>query len=287
MASDREKLSQRILPVMTLAQGQDVSPPIETAGQRFQLRGNAVVTGALGGLGTVICRAMLQHGLQGLLMLDVRASEDDTSVKDLREEFPGARIEMLATDITDEDQVSRAMDHAAEKLGSVDMLVCLAGVVGVSHALEMTASQFRRILDVNATGTFLCAQAAALKMVKQGKGGRIVLTASISAHRVNWPQPQVAYNASKAAVISIKSCLAAEWARYGICVNSVSPGYMDTLLNEGPGLEVGRREWCARNPLGRMGLPAELATVVVMLLSQGASYVNGADIVVDGGGLVF
>ncbi|RDA83662.1 hypothetical protein CP532_4656 [Ophiocordyceps camponoti-leonardi (nom. inval.)] len=289
MTSDRDKLSQRILPVMTLARGHDLPPPppLETADQRFQLKGNAVVTGALGGLGSVICRAMLQHGLDGLLMLDVRTDDSSSSLQDLRREFPSARIEVLAADVTDEVQVSQAMDFASENLGSVDMLVCLAGVVGVSHALEMTASQFRHVLDVNATGTFLCAQAAARKMVKQGRGGRIVLTASISGHRVNWPQPQVAYNASKAAVLSIKSCLAAELARYGIRVNSVSPGYMDTLLNEGPGLEVGRREWCARNPLGRMGLPAELATVIVMLLSEGASYVNGADIVVDGGGLVF
>ncbi|RCI08859.1 hypothetical protein L249_5001 [Ophiocordyceps polyrhachis-furcata BCC 54312] len=287
MTSDRDKLAQRILPVMTLAQGHDDIPPIETASHRFQIKGNAVVTGALGGLGTVLSRAMLQHGLQGLLMLDVRMTEGERMVKELRDEFPSSRIEMLASDITDEQQVAQAMDYASDKLGSVDMLVCLAGIVGVSHALDVTASQFRRVLDVNATGTFLCAQAAARKMVEQGKGGRIVLTASISAHRVNWPQPQVAYNASKAAVISIKSCLAAELARYGIRVNSVSPGYMDTLLNEGPGLDVGRREWCARNPLGRMGLPAELATVVVMLLSEGASYVNGADIVVDGGGLVF
>lgn len=85
----------------------------------------------------------------------------------------------------------------------------------------------------------------------------------------------------------LKSCLAAEWARYGITVNSVSPGYMDTVLNAGEGLADARRTWCERNPLGRMGLPEEVAGVVVMLVSMAGSYMNGADVICDGGGVVF
>ena len=111
-----------------------------------------------------------------------------------------------------------------------------------------------------------------------------MLIASISAHRVNFPQPQVHYNASKTAVVSIKSSLAAEWARYGIRVNSISPGYMDTILNEGPGLEISRQIWTSRNPMGRMGQPEELIGPIVMLCSRAGSYVNGCDIVVDGKG---
>ncbi|KHN99355.1 oxidoreductase, short chain dehydrogenase/reductase family [Metarhizium album ARSEF 1941] len=137
--------------------------------------------------------------------------------------------------------------QAAALLGSVDVLVCLAGIVGCAHALERPVSQFRRILDVNAAGSFICARAAARQMVRQGRGGRIVLSASVSAHR------------------------AAEWARYGITVNSVSPG----------------RTWCERNPLGRMGSPDEVAGVVVMLASNAGSYMNGADVICDGGGVVF
>jgi NAD(P)-dependent dehydrogenase (short-subunit alcohol dehydrogenase family) len=120
------------------------------------------------------------------------------------------------------------------------------------------------------------------QMIAQKTGGSIVLIASTSAHRVNFPQPQVHYNASKAAVVSIKSSLAAEWARYGIRVNSISPGYMDTILNEGPGLEKSRQIWASRNPMGRMGQPEELIGPIVMLCSRAGSYVNGCDIVVDG-----
>jgi hypothetical protein len=105
---------------------------------------------------------------------------------------------------------------------------------------------------------------------------------AISAHSVNFPQPQVSYNASKAALIHLKSSLAAEWARYGIRTNTISPGYMDTILNEGDGIAVGRKIWTERNPMGRMGHPSELTGPLVLLCSAAGSYINGADLVVDG-----
>jgi sorbose reductase len=120
------------------------------------------------------------------------------------------------------------------------------------------------------------------QMIKQSSGGSIVFVASISAHRVNFPQPQIGYNVSKGALLQLKSSLAAEWARYGIRVNSVSPGYMDTVLNEGEGLAKARKIWTERNPMGRMGQPAELTGPVVLLCSGAGRYITGADIVVDG-----
>ena len=91
------------------------------------------------------------------------------------------------------------------------------------------------------------------------------------------------YNASKAAVLSVRASLAAEWAGHGIRVNSVSPGYMNTALNEPAGLDGHKREWLARNPTGRMGEPDEVAGAVVLLASRAGSYMTGADILVDGG----
>ena len=121
-------------------------------------------------------------------------------------------------------------------------------------------------------------------MISHKNPGAIVFFSSISAHRTNYPQPQSAYNASKAALLSLKSSLAAEWAVHGIRVNSVSPGYMDTVLNEGPGLEAARKVWRDRCPMGRMGRPEELEGVVVLLCAGLAGgYVTGADFVVDGG----
>ena len=134
--------------------------------------------------------------------------------------------------------------------------------------------------------------------------GTILFIASISAHRTNYPQPQAAYNASKAALTSLKSSLAAEWARHGIRVNTISPGYMDTVLNEGEGLNEARQIWMERNPTGRMGNPEELTGPVVLLCSNAGSYMTGSapsvdllsifllialgvDLVVDGGQICF
>ena len=154
--------------------------------------------------------------------------------------------------------------------------------------MDMTDTQWRKTLDVNTTGSFLCSQAVAKHMSANPSPSRsITLTASISGHRVNYPQPQVAYNVSKAAVVALKSSLAAEWAAHGIRVNSISPGYMDTILNAGDGLEEMRNSWASRNPMGRMGAVGELDGVCVLLASRAGSYINGADFVVDGGGIVF
>ena len=138
-------------------------------------------------------------------------------------------------------------------------------------------------MDVNTTGSFIIAQAVGKRMVAAKTGGSIIFIASISGHGVSYPQPQAPYNTSKAGVIMLKSCLAAEWAVHGIRVNSISPGYMNTILNEGDGLEEARTVWLSRNPMGRMGEPEELSGVVVLLSSRAGSYINGSDIIVDGG----
>ncbi|WQF86372.1 Putative short-chain dehydrogenase/reductase SDR, NAD(P)-binding domain superfamily [Colletotrichum destructivum] len=294
----RADLASRQLPSMTLATGLPSLPgssasrtasATDDPTTRFALPGTAVITGGTGAIANAVARAMLQHGLAGLALLDLDVSSPAAAaqVAALRAEFPATRVDAHAVDVTDEAAVASVLDRVASDLGGVDYLVCLAGVVGCVHALDMPAAQFRRILDVNTTGAFICAQAAARLMVRQARGGRIVLTASISAHRVNFPQPQAAYNASKGALLQLKSSLAAEWARYGITVNSISPGYMDTVLNEGEGLREAREVWAARNPAGRMGIPDELGGVVVLLCSRAGSYFNGSDLVVDGGGIVF
>ncbi|KAL6880899.1 hypothetical protein J3F83DRAFT_720221 [Trichoderma novae-zelandiae] len=297
--SDRNSLTSRTLPQMTLSSPSTGLPPPsartdslhpsarDSAPGRFSIAGNAVITGGTGAIGLVVARAVLQHGASGLMLLDLDVDAAQDALRALRDEFPHALVEARSVDVTDEEAVNEAMADTGRALGSVDMLVCLAGIVSCSHALDTPIAQWRRVLDVNTTGAFICARAAARAIIAQGTGGRIVLTASISAHRVNFPQPQAAYNVSKGALLMLKSSLAAEWARHGITVNSVSPGYVDTVLNEGEGLADARRIWSERNPMGRMGLPEEVAGVVVMMLSRAGSYMNGTDVVVDGGGHVF
>ncbi|OOF98224.1 hypothetical protein ASPCADRAFT_513786 [Aspergillus carbonarius ITEM 5010] len=256
------------------------------AQKRFTVQGNAVVTGGAGTLGLQSCEALLEHGLSGLMIFDANPTNAQAKINELQKRFPHVQIVTMQVDVTDEVAVEAAMEATTRTLGSIDALVCFVGIVGCVETLDMPVGQWRKVIDVNTTGSFICAQAAARHMVVQGTGGSTTFIASISAHRVNYPQPQAAYNASKAGVLMLKNCLAAEWARYGIRTNSISPGYMDTILNEGDGISEHRRVWAARNPSGRMGAPSELTGAVVLLVSSAATYINGTDLVVDGGGLV-
>ncbi|ESK91960.1 short chain dehydrogenase reductase family [Moniliophthora roreri MCA 2997] len=277
--SARDQLTKRELVQMTLSEPSnsltgpaklpaDLSPE-ERARRRFAVEGNAIVTGGSGGIGLVVIRALLEHGASGIAIFDVPGSlaTSQEAINALRTDFPNARIITVEVDVRDEARVESAVQEAVTGLGSVNMLLCLAGVVQVGHAHEMAASEWRRVLDVNTTGSWFCAQAAAKQMIAQNTGGSIVFTASISAHHANFPQPQVAYNTSKGAILQLTRSLAAEWARFGIRVNSISPGYMDTILNHGEGLEACRRIWTSRNPMGRMGDPEELVGAVVLLCS--------------------
>jgi sorbose reductase len=296
--TDRSELANRLIPHMLLSDGTAKSKtaapitshhaePTKNALKRFTVSGNAVVTGGTGTLGLAACHALLEHGLSGLAIFDINAGAAEKQSQSLKDRFPDRKISIFQVDVTDDEAVNIAVAQANETVGPINHLFCFSGIVGCVHALSMTSAQWKRVLDVNTTGAFFCAQAVARKMVEQELQGSITFTASISAHRVNYPQPQAAYNVSKAALLSLKNCLAAEWARYGIRTNTISPGYMDTILNEGDGLASTRKVWEERNPSGRMGVPSELTGAVVLLASQAGTYINGSDILVDGGQIVF
>jgi NAD(P)-dependent dehydrogenase (short-subunit alcohol dehydrogenase family) len=292
--NERAALAARSIPHMELADGSRkptatalYTNPEERARQRFAVSGNAIVTGGAGTLGFEACNALLEHGLSGLAIFDMSPEQNAKAVKLLQSRFPNRKIEAFQVNVTDDAAVEAAVQEAASQLGTLDHLLCFSGIVGCVHSMDVSAAAWRKVVDVNTTGSFLCAQSVARIMKSQGTGGSITFTASISAHRVNFPQPQAAYNVSKAGLVTLKNCLAAEWATYGIRVNSISPGYMDTVLNEGDGLKEARDTWTGRNPTGRMGEPAELTGAAVLLTSNAGSYINGADIVVDGGAIVF
>lgn len=297
---DRASLTARSIPHMILSTGDASSltgppPPIQNtlssagrAAHRFQVSGNVIITGGTGTLGIAAARALQEHGASGVVLYDkAPGPAASAEVERLNQAFPSSKISIRVVDITNEDTVNSGVVEDAKTLGSIDHLFCFAGVVGCTNAIDMSPTEWRRTLDINTTGSFICAQAVAKQMIAQGTIGSITFTASISGHRVNYPQPQVAYNVSKSALLTMKNCLAAEWARYGIRVNSISPGYMDTILNDGEGLADTRDVWANRNPMGRMGVPSELQGVVVLLASNAGSYINGTDIVVDGGAIVF
>lgn len=249
------------------------------------------MTGGAGTLGLSSARALLEHGASGVCLwdLEVTLRSSQAAIQTLAQDFPKQRVLGISVDVTSADSVAEGVTASVQAMGSLDHMFCFAGIVGCFHAMEMSAETWRKTLEVNSTGAFLCAQAAAKHMATSSSPNRsITLTASISAHRVNFPQPQAAYNVSKAAIVALKSSLAAEWAVHGIRVNSISPGYMDTILNAGGGkIEEARASWASRNPMGRMGALGELDGVVVLLASRAGSYINGADFVVDGGACCF
>lgn len=269
-------------PIRLLRSVPSFDKPIQTTNSL-----TTIVTGGAGTLALEAATALLEHGLSGLALWDLNPDQAFDSVKSLHARFPHTRITTCAVDVRDESAIATALEDTVKVLGPISILCCFAGVVGCTHAIEMSADEWRRTHDINLTGSFLCAQAVAKQMRTQGTAGSIVFTASISAHTTNWPQPQAAYNSSKAALLSLAKSLAAEWSSYGIRVNSLCPGYMDTILNEGEGLQRARDEWNRRNPMGRMGEPWELTGPLVLLCSNAGKYINGTDIVVDGGSLVF
>ncbi|KAL6707690.1 hypothetical protein ACN47E_003811 [Coniothyrium glycines] len=294
---DRAALVNRQLPEMTLSTADNPltaprPPPddltvAQRAQYRFQVTGNAIITGGAGTLALAAAQALLEHGCTGLALWDLDPDTALPAIAALHAKFPSARIITCPVDVRSEAAIASALADSVKVLGRVDMLCCFAGVVGCTPALAMSAADWRRTHDVNLTGSFLCAQAFARQAQAQRTGGCIVFTASISAHATNYPQPQAAYNSSKTALLSLAKSLAAEWSCLGVRVNCLSPGYMDTILNEGPGLARARSVWSARNPMGRMGHPWEITGPLVLLCSEAGRYVNGTDIIVDGGAMVF
>ncbi|KAF9774144.1 hypothetical protein IL306_007894 [Fusarium sp. DS 682] len=299
MSVARSELKFRAPPSMQLSDGSansKTSPPehnrsnntaLDRVRARFAVTGNAIVTGGAGDIGSVACRALLEHGLQGLAIFDLHPDAGQNTVNNLQADFPEAKIMFAKVDVTDPESVAAAVANAEQAIGPINVCLCFAGIAFAAHALDISPQQFKTMFDVNTTGAFLVAQAVAKSIARRGSGGSIILMASISAHIVNFPQPQVHYNAAKAAILSMKSSLAAEWAIHGIRVNSISPGYMDTILNEGDGLAEHRAIWAKRTPYGRMGNPEELTGVVILLASKAGSYITGVDILVDGGISVF
>jgi sorbose reductase len=245
----------------------------------FDLHGKrALVTGASSGIGKRVAIAYAEAGAE--VALAARHAEALAVVAD-EIAAAGGRAVPIRCDVTQPEQVNGMLDQVTGELGGIDIAVCNAGIITVTPMLEMPPEEFQSIQDTNVTGVFLTAQAAAKAMVRQGQGGVIINTASMSGHIINIPQQVGHYCASKAAVIHLTKAMAVELAPHKIRVNSVSPGYILTELVE-PYSEY-HALWEPKIPLGRMGQPEELTGLYLYLASEAASYMTGSDIVIDGG----
>lgn len=245
----------------------------------FALTGKvALITGSSQGLGWEMAKALAEAG--AVAVLNGR-DEERLSAGVAELERLGLRAEAAAFDVLDEVQARAAVDRIAERHGRLDVLVSNAGVQHRSTLAEWQMADWRRVLATNLDACFVLAQAAARHMARAG-AGRIIFTTSMVALLA---RPTIAaYVAAKAGLAGLTRALAAELGPQGINCNAIAPGYFETEMNEALIANAAFHKWVVgRVPLARWGRPRELAGAVVFLASEAGSYVNGHQLVVDGG----
>ena len=252
--------------------------------ERFRLDGRtALVTGGGSGIGRGFAVALGQAGARvAVIDIDLQAAEE------VRKEIAqgGSDTIAVAADVTSPQQMQAAIDAVVGQWGSLTIGVNNAGIAAWFDAETMPPDEWRKIMAVNLDGVFYCAQAEGRVMLEAGYG-KIINTASMSAHIANTPQNQVAYNAAKAGVLHLTRSLGAEWASRGVRVNSISPGYtrtalVDRFIKTPAGAEKYPR-WMDRTPMGRMAEVSDLVGAAVYLASEASDFMTANDMVIDGG----
>jgi len=238
----------------------------------------ALITGASSGLGLHFAGVLAARGAKVVL-----AARRVEALEAARAGIAalGGTARALALDVADPASVEAAFAEIGE---APDIVVNNAGVSGSQPALEMDAATWDSVVDTNLKGAFLVAQAAARALRDAGKGGSIVNIASILGHRVAGSVS--AYAASKAGLVQLTRALALEWARYGIRVNALCPGYIETDLNRDFFAGEAGRALIKRIPQRRLGKPSELDGALLLLATDAGSYITGTALVADGGHLV-
>jgi 2-deoxy-D-gluconate 3-dehydrogenase len=248
----------------------------------FQLDGRvALVTGAARGLGRAMAVGLAEAGADVALLdiLPVDEAQDEISAL-------GRRCYPMTNDlrVTKSVEAAAIVDECVSQLGGLDILVNNAGLIRRSPALEFPEDHWEDVIAINLSATFYLSQAAARHFVAEGKGGKIISTASVLSYEGGITVPS--YSASKAAVANLTRALANEWASLGVNVNAIAPSYFTTELTSAIREDTGRSEaLLARLPAGRFGEPEDLKGAVVFLASDAARYVHGSVIPVDGGWL--
>jgi NAD(P)-dependent dehydrogenase (short-subunit alcohol dehydrogenase family) len=243
----------------------------------FSLKGKvALVSGGGRGIGQVVALGLAKAGAE--IAIISRTGADET-VKLI--EKAGGRAYSLLADVTNEKEVDVALAQIVAKSGALHIVFNNAGICIHKETLDASIAEWRQVIDINLTGEYLVSRAAGRLMIQKGIKGSIINMASMSGSIVNVPQWQASYNASKAGVIHMTRSLAAEWAQYGIRVNSLSPGYIATPMSVDTPQEL-KDAWMPLIPARRMGDPEELVGAVIYLAADSSGYTNGSDLIVDG-----
>jgi NAD(P)-dependent dehydrogenase (short-subunit alcohol dehydrogenase family) len=238
----------------------------------------AVVTGGAGGIGRATAELLADAGAEVAVVDIVDPAETVGSLEEM-----GRRAIGYSCDVTEESQVTDLFQRVGRDFGHLDIVHNNAGIAHCKPCEDMTFAEWRRVVSIDLDAVFLASREAGRYLIAQGTGGSIINTASMSGSIVNYPQEQVAYNAAKAGVIHLTKSLACEWAKHGIRVNAVSPGYIATNMTPGSSPQSWVDAWFAMSPTKRLGTPLEVASAVLYLASDLATFTTGANLVVDGG----
>lgn len=233
----------------------------------------AIVTGVASGIGEFTVREMLKQGAKVVI-----ADFNDAGGQKLADEL-GENVSFIHVDVSNKEQVEAMVKHAVDTFGKVDILFSNAGIGSIGSTHELTLEEWNKTISINLSGVFLCAKYALKEMVKQGSGS-IVNCASILGHVGQ--AATASYTAAKGGVVNMTRALALEYASQGIRVNAVCPGYIKTPLLDQLDDEM-MQHLVSLHPLGRLGESHEVANAVVFLASDEASFVTGANLLVDGG----
>lgn len=245
--------------------------------EQFSLKGKvAIVTGSNTGLGQGISRAFVEAGAK-VVGISRRPSTETKEM--LGENFHNVIADLSATDV-----IPAIVEETLAKFGRIDILVNNAGIIKRQDSLEFSEEDWDTVLNVNLKTVFFLTQAVAKQFVKQQSGGKVINIASMLSYQGGIRVPS--YTASKSAIRGVTMTLANEWAKYGINVNGIAPGYMATNNTQQLRQDEERSaDILARIPAGRWGTPADLEGAAVFLASGASDYVNGFTIAVDGGWL--
>ena len=243
----------------------------------FKLDGKvAIITGSNTGLGQGICKAYVEAGAK-VVGVSRRPSTETA-------EMLGENFYNVIADLSSCEVIPQIIEQALNKFGRIDILVNNAGVIKRQDSIEFSEEDWDTVLDVNLKTVFFLTQAVAKQFLKQGGGGKIINIASMLSYQGGIRTPS--YTASKSAIRGVTMTLANEWAKYGINVNGIAPGYMATNNTQALRQDEERSaDILSRIPAGRWGTPADLAGAAVYLASPASDYVNGFTIAVDGGWL--
>jgi hypothetical protein len=244
----------------------------------FDLQGRvAIVTGASSGLGQRFARVLAERGAQV-----VAAARRADRLDALADEVDG--ITACRTDVSVDAELERLVDFTVERHGAPSIVINNAGVATQYDAEDEPPAEFRRVVEVNLNAVFVLSQLAARAMIGGGDGGSIVNIASMLGTIASAPINQASYCASKGGVVNLTRELGAQWARKGVRVNAIAPGFFASEMTGDMMTEEGSMRYLRRNtPMGRVGAEHELDGVLLFLASDASSFVTGQTIAVDGG----